>query len=249
MSLDSEHETSSDGGARWFATTHWSVVLTARESAAPQAKAALEKLCQTYWYPLYAYIRRQGHAPPDAQDLTQEFFGRLLEKNYLEAVQREKGKFRSFLLASLNHFLANERQRARAAKRGGGRVIISLDDTAENLYALEPAATASPEDIFDKRWAIALLEQAFAGLRAEFLATGKGQIFDRLKTFLAEAGASGDYAPVAAQLGMSANSVAVAVHRLRHRYRELVRAEVAHTVSSPDEIEGEMRHLFAALAR
>src|SRR2546427_4698995 len=148
--------------AREFHTTHWSVVLAARDTASPEADAALAELCRTYWYPLYAYVRRKGHSPHDAQDLTQGFFARLLEKNYLGTVAREKGKFRSFLLAALNHFLANERDRATAAKRGGGKPLISLDDeTAENLYRLEPASNLSPEIIFEKRWATTLLEQAF----------------------------------------------------------------------------------------
>src|SRR5437868_2500654 len=170
--------------AQWFTTTHWSVVIAAGESGSPRAEAALEKLCRTYWYPLYAYVRRQGHGPHDAQDLTQGFFARLLEKNYLGVVEREKGKFRSFLLAALNHFLANERDRMNAAKRGGGKPLISLDDTAENLFSLEPASNLSPEMTFEKQWATTLLEQAFSRVREEFVAAGKGPLFDRLKGFL-----------------------------------------------------------------
>src|SRR2546425_494954 len=151
MLPDEQNTETSPAKAHWFTTTHWSVVLMAGQSASPQAEAALERLCRTYWYPLYAYVRRQGHSPQDAQDLTQEFFARLLEKNYLGSVEREKGKFRSFLLAALNHFLANERDRARAAKRGGGKPLISLDDeTAEDLYRLEPASNLSPELAFEK---------------------------------------------------------------------------------------------------
>ena len=248
MSASIDPETT-DGRAKWFTTTHWSVVLTARQGASPEADAALERLCRAYWYPLYAYVR-QGHSPHDAQDLTQEFFARLLEKNYLASVDREKGKFRSFLLASLNHFLANERDRANAAKRGGGRVLISLDETvAEDLYRLEPSSNLSPEKDFEKRWAVALLDQAFVKVRDEFVAAGKGQIFERLKMFLADATGCGDYAALTAELGMSANAIAVVVRRMRQRYRELVRAEIANTVASPDEIDDEMGHLFAVLAQ
>jgi RNA polymerase sigma-70 factor (ECF subfamily) len=234
----------------WFTTTHWTMVLSARRSDSPQAAEALEKLCRTYWYPLYAYVRRRGHAPHDAQDLTQEFFARLLGNNYLGAVDREKGKFRSFLLASLNHFLSNERDRANAAKRGGGRTVISLDETvAEGQYQLEPASDVSPEKVFEQRWAVTLLDQAFKRLREEFAAAGKAELFDQLKPFLAEGASSGDYASVGAQLHMTPSAVAVAVHRLRQRYGELVRAEIANTVASPADIEDEMRHLLAVLAQ
>jgi RNA polymerase sigma-70 factor (ECF subfamily) len=248
MSFDNDAETSPEARAKWFTTTHWSVVLAARGSKSAEAEVALEQLCRVYWYPLYAYVRRQGNSPHDAQDLTQEFFARLLEKNYLNSVEREKGKFRSFLLASLNHFLSNQRDRAAAAKRGGGQTPISLDErTAEERYSLEPATTVSPEDAFEKRWAITLLEQALERVRAEFVANGKGELFEHLKTFLAEGTGSGESKSVAAQLGMTPNGVAVAVHRLRKTYREAVRAEIAQTVASPDQIEDEMRHLFAAL--
>src|SRR5947208_12240797 len=235
---------------QWFATTHWSVVLAAGESASPEAEAALQKLCRTYWYPLYAYVRRRGHSPHDAQDLTQGFFARLLEKNWVGAADREKGKFRSFLLSVLNHYLGDERDRANAAKRGGGQVLISLDEqTAENLLSQEPASYLSPEKEFEKRWAAALLQQAMTRLREEFETAGKGRTFDQLKLFLEGEASSGDYGAMAAGLGMSANAIAVAVHRLRQRYRELVRIEVANTVGSPDEVEEEMRHLFSVLAQ
>jgi DNA-directed RNA polymerase specialized sigma24 family protein len=236
--------------AEWFTATHWSVVLAAGQSGSPQAAEALDKLCRTYWYPLYAFVRRQGHGPHDAQDLTQGFFARFLERNYLEAVDREKGKFRSFLLKALNHFLGDERDRANAAKRGGGRVPIPLDEAAaETLYLQDQASNASPETLFEQRWAITLLEQAFSRLREEFALAGKADYFDQIKGFLAEGANSGDYALVAAPLQMTAGAVAVAVHRLRQRYGELVRAEVANTVAAPDEIENEMRHLFAVINR
>ena len=249
--LSPEHTT---GGkitrGHWFETTHWSVVLNARQSASPDAEVALEKLCRTYWYPLYAYVRRQGHDPHDAQDLTQEFFARLLEKNYLESVAPEKGKFRSFLLAALGPHLSTARVRARAAKRGGGRTLVSLDETAaENLYALESAKCASPEAAFEKRWAVTLMEKAFGTIREEYVAAGKAGLFERLKAFLVEGTGSGEYSAAAKDLNITPNGVAVAVHRLREKYREAVRLEVAHTVASPDEIEEEMRHLFTVLTR
>ncbi len=194
-------------------------------------------------------MRRQGYAPHDAQDLTQGFFGELLEKNVLADVVREKGKFRSFLLATLNHFIGHERERVRAAKRGGGRVFISLDETtAEGLYALEPANDLSPERAFEKQWAIKVLEHALTRVREEFSAEGKGALFDKLKPFLMDATARRDYSATAADLRMSPNSVAVAVHRLRQRYRQAVREEIAHTVATPQDIDDELRYLFQVLA-
>lgn len=235
-------------GQDWFATTHWSVVLAAGEKDSPDFSDALEKLCRTYWYPVYVYVRRQGHDAHDAQDLTQEFFTRLLERNYLGTVERAKGKFRSFLIASLNHFLANEWDKARAQKRGGGKTILSLDDdTAENRYALEPVAQVSPEKNFDRRWALALLDQALTRLWDEFVAAGKAEQFNALKVFLEDGTNAGEYAPVADQLKMTPAAVAMAVSRLRQRYRDLLLEEVAQTVSNPAEIEGELRYLFATL--
>ena len=224
--------------------------MLAGEGSSPQVVEALEKLCRTYWYPLYAYVRRQGHAPHDAQDLTQEFFARLLAKNYLGMVGREKGKFRSFLLAAMNHFLSDERDRANAAKRGGGRVLIPLDEEeAEGRYRADTSSPLSPDMIFEKRWATTLLEQAFDKLRQEFSASGKAEKFERLKIFLQDGTEPGDYAKIGIELGMAANTVAAAVHRLRERYRELVRAEIAETVATPSDLNDEMRHLLAVLAR
>ena len=249
MSADGNRGTSTEERAQWFATTHWSVVLTAGRDASPHAEAALEKLCRAYWRPLYAYLRHRGYSFHDAQDLTQEFFARLLQQNSLGAVDRDKGKFRSFLLASLNHFLANEHDRNNAAKRGGGRWLLSLDDDdARELYAHEPDPSLSPERVYEKRWAITVLEHAFGRLRDESAAAGTSRLFDELKTFLADGTDNGDYPALAAKLGMKANAVAVAVYRLRQRYREIVRGEVAHTVGSPVQIDEEVRHLLAALA-
>ena len=235
---------------QWFPTTHWSVVLAAGKTVSPQSREALERLCSAYWYPLYAYLRRCGHAPPDAQDLTQEFFARLLEGNSLENVSPDKGKFRSFLLAALNYTRANVHERANALKRGGGKEIISLDDqAAEEQFQREPASALSPEHCFEKQWATALLERGLAHLREEYEAAGKSALFKKLHHFLSSSSASGQYSIVAAELEMNANAVAVAVHRLRHRYRELIRLEIADTVSTPDDIEDEMRFLRAALSR
>lgn len=250
MSPDEQNTEKPTEKGQWFTTTHWSVVLAAGQGMNTEAGVALEKLCRAYWYPLYAYVRRRGHSPHDAQDLTQEFFARLLERNDLGNVGPEKGKFRSFLLAAVNHFLANEHDRATAQKRGGGQAPISLDaQTAEGLFALEPMSELTPEKIFERRWAVTLLEQAISRLRDEYTASARGGLFAELKSFLMEGAGSGDYAPVAARLQMKPGAVSVAVHRLRQRYRELVRSEVANTVSSHDEIEGEMRHLFAVLAQ
>jgi RNA polymerase sigma-70 factor (ECF subfamily) len=236
--------------SQWFTATHWSVVLLAGANASPQAAEALERLCCAYWYPLYAYVRRQGRSPHDAQDLTQEFFTRLLAGKYLQTVQREKGKFRSFLLAAMNHFLADERDRANAAKRGGGKTLISLDEQdAEDRYQADISTPLSPDRLFEKRWATTLLAQAFQKLRQESIASGKAERFERLKIFL-EAGAEpGNYATVGSELGMAANTVAAAVHRLRERYRELVCTEIANTVASREDVQEEMRHLLAVLGQ
>ncbi|OGV72757.1 MAG: RNA polymerase subunit sigma-24 [Lentisphaerae bacterium RIFOXYB12_FULL_65_16] len=236
---------------RQFATTHWTVVLTAgRDDAdATRAHEALEQLCRTYWYPLYAFVRRQGHSAADAQDLTQAFFARFIAKHCLDAVDRSKGKFRSFLLASLSHFLANEWDKASAKKRGGDQVFIELDaHTAEDRYALEPTDNMTAERIFDRRWALTLLDTVFTRLRAEFAASGKAPLFDALKDTLTGEKTTARYAEIAATLGMTEGAVKVAVHRLRQRYRDLLRAEVANTVASTSDVDEELRHLFAALS-
>lgn len=232
-----------------FATTHWSVVLAAQAATTPHAVEALEKLCQTYWYPLYAYVRRENYSAPDAQDLTQEFFARLLEKNHLGQVAREKGKFRSFLLAALRHYLSDQRDRDRAAKRGGGANFFSLDaQTAEARYRLEPVDRMDAEKIYEHRWAMALLEQALSRLRDENVAAGKTELFERLRNSVAgESDVSCGEA--AAQLGLTESAVKSALHRLRQRYRELIREEVAHTVADPAEIDPEIRYLIAVLSQ
>ena len=231
-----------------FATTHWSVVLAAGHSSVAGAPEALEKLCRNYWYPLYAFVLRQGHDVPDAQDLTQAFFARFLEKNYLGQVTREKGRFRTFLLASLQHFLANEWDRAHAVKRGGHYTFVPWDDAdAENQVSLEWASGLSAEAVYERQWALTLLDQVFARLREECVCADKAQLFEVLRVYLSGEKGAASYAEAAGQLNMSQGAVQVAVHRLRRRYGELLRAEIAHTVSRPGEIDEEIRHLFAAL--
>jgi RNA polymerase sigma-70 factor (ECF subfamily) len=205
-------------------------------------------LCRLYWYPLYAYVRRRGHGAQDAEDLTQEFFARVLAKDYLASVDRSKGKFRSFLLASLKHFLANEWDRSHAQKRGGGQVILPLDGaSAETRYGLEPAHDVTPEKLFERQWAITVLEQVMVRLKREFVAGEKADIFDVLKPFLAGDETSATYAQVAAKLGMTEGAVKVAVHRMRRRYRGLLREEIAQTVATPEEIADEIRCLLRCL--
>ncbi|MGD0252586.1 MAG: sigma-70 family RNA polymerase sigma factor [Verrucomicrobiota bacterium] len=232
-----------------FVTTHWSVVLTAARSDTTRARAALENLCQTYWPPLYAYVRRRGYSPEDAQDLTQTFFARLLERNAVAGVDPAKGRFRSFLLASLKHFLANEWDKAKAQKRGGGQVMIPLDiKSAENSGGFEPADNLTAENIFERRWALTLLEQVLRRLRAEYVRAGRENLFEQLKPTLTETSRTVAYAEIAIRLGTTEGAVKVAVHRLRQRYREVLRAEIADTVANPGEVEDEIRNLFAALA-
>jgi RNA polymerase sigma-70 factor (ECF subfamily) len=231
-----------------FVTTHWSVVLAAGKVASSEAQEALEVLCQTYWYPLYSYVRRQGHQPDDAQDLTQEFFARLLEKNYLQSADPERGRFRSFLLSAFKRFLSKERDRERTKKRGGGRKLLPLDfETGERRYNLEPAHEVTAEKIYEQRWALTLLDQVFARLRDELDQAGKQQEFNCLKVYLTGEAGTPSYQEVAAELAMTEGAVKVAVHRLRRRYRALVREEIAQTVAGPGDVDEELRHLFAAL--
>ncbi|MGA2179702.1 MAG: sigma-70 family RNA polymerase sigma factor [Verrucomicrobiota bacterium] len=232
-----------------FVTTHWSLVVSAGRNDTPNARNALEKLCRTYWFPIYAFVRRHGHGPHDAQDLTQEFFARLLEKKSLAGVDPAKGRFRSFLLASLKHFLANEWDKAKAQKRGGGQVMIPLDTkSAENSGGFEPADNLTAEKIFERRWALTLLEQVLRRLRAEYVRDDREKLFEQLKPTLTETSRTVACAEIATRLGTSEGAVKVAVHRLRQRYREVLRAEIADTIASPGEVEDEIRNLFAALA-
>ena len=243
--VSSSESDSRSPGARDFHTTHWSIIASAQGDASG-AQVALEKLCQAYWYPLYAFVRRQGMSEHDAQDLTQEFFARLMEKDWLGGVDRERGRFRSWLLASMKHFLANEWDRARALKRGGGAAVISLDAlTAEQRYALEPADATGAETLFDRCWAFQLLDQVLARLRAEYEESGKARLFEELKGAII--GDSAPYAKIATRLGATGSAVKAAAHRLRGRYRELLRAEIAGTVVLSDQIDDELAHLFRAL--
>ena len=233
---------------RAFVTTHWSIVLAAGQSNSTQAHAALSKLCQTYWYPLYAYVRQRGHSSHDAQDLTQDFFARLLEKNTLGVVTREKGRFRSFLLTALNHFLADEWRKGQAQKRGGGQILALDLSAAETRFGSEPAETTTPEKVFEQNWALALLNTVFDRLRDEYHADGKSILFETLKFCLTGERSAVPYAQLATQLTLPENTVKVAVHRLRRRYRELLREEVGHTVDRPGEVEQELQYLFRVLA-
>ncbi len=236
-----------DAGAVTFATTHWSVVLTA-QGQSPAADAALEALCRTYWMPLYAFIRREGHPVEEAKDLTQEFFARWLERRDFDAARREKGRLRSYLLVSLKHFLANERERVTAMKRGRGQQPLSLDEIfAQHRFDLEPVASLTADQIYEKRWAMAVLDQVLAGLDEEYRADGRGLLFDRLKLLLVGEPGHPSQAEIADELGMTENAVKQAFHRLRVRYRELLREQISHTVASPDELEDELRHLIAVL--
>jgi DNA-directed RNA polymerase specialized sigma24 family protein len=235
-----------------FTTTSWTAVVAAGRSDSAEAKAALTRLCGTYWQPLHAFLRRLGHNETDAKDLTQEFFFVLLSKNYLRTADRTKGKFRSFLLTALKHFLANERDRIRAAKRGGGQTILSLDQPLdEEGVAFEPGVDLSPATAFERQWASTLFRQVETKLRREYATQNRGALFDRLKAYLEGDTRWGEYAAVAAALQMSSAAVAMAVHRLRQRYAELLREEVAQTLVNPthSEIEEELRHLFAIFGR
>lgn len=245
---DSEPGRSSDR-QEWFATTHWSVVLAAGQKDSPQAAEALDKLCRTYWYPLYAYVRRRGYGPADAQDFTQEFFAHLLRKNYPAQADQAIGKFRSFLLLRLNHFLADKYDRAHTQKRGGGQIFLALDEeTGEERYRLEVPDDLSPEKVFERRWAQTILEQALSHLREEFEADGKAETYEVLKAF--EPGEQGapSYAQAAARLAVSESAIKSMIHRMRRRHRELVREEIAQTVSTVAEVDEELRHLMAVLA-
>jgi DNA-directed RNA polymerase specialized sigma24 family protein len=232
-----------------FATTHWSVVLSVGQRDSSQAAEALEQLCRTYWYPIYAYVRRRGYGPADAEDLTQGFLLQLLQRRSIKRADPGKGRFRSFLLGGLKYFLADQRERARAQKRGGGLPLEWLDaPAAERRYNFEPADNRSPDKLYESRWALALLDSVLTRLEMEYHDAGKSELFERLRLFLA--GDHGDmtYGLAAAELGVSKEALKKAAQRLRHRYYDLFRQEIAHTVSSPAEVEGEMRHLCAVIS-
>ena len=231
-----------------FATTHWSVVMAAGKGDSAQGADALEGLCRTYWYPLYAFVRRQGYGAHDAEDLTQEFFARFLAKEYFGRADPALGRFRNFLLACLKHFLSEQRRQAGRLKRGGGQTVISWDSqTAEERYQSEPADPITPEKVYDRRWALTLLEQALARLGEELSAAGKHEVFAQLKDSLWGEGGGAGYAEVAARLGLTEGALKVTVHRLRQRYRAVLREEVANTVATVHEIDEELRYLVAVI--
>jgi RNA polymerase sigma factor (sigma-70 family) len=221
-------------------------VLAAGGSARPQSEAAFASLCETYWYPVYAYLRRDGCSVEDAQDLTQAFFARFLEKNWLEAAAPDRGRFRSFLLVSLKHFVANERDRARALKRGGAGAVLSLE-TAEQRYRIEPRDDSTPETIYNRQWALTVFDRAFGRLQRELAKAGKPEIFEKLEAYLTNEDETLRYRDMASTLGMSEGAVRVTVHRLRRRFRDLLRAEVAEIVLTPEAIDDEVRHLKLVL--
>ncbi len=234
-----------------FQTTRWSRILLARDRTNPQAKEALSALCETYWYPLYAYIRRKGYGAHESEDLTQGFFCRFLQKNYLKLVKREKGRFRCYLLGALSHFLANERDRAQAEKRGGGTVLLQVNfHDAEERYRLEPAHEMAAGKLFDRRWVLTLLDQVLKRLEEEYTSAGKAKLFRSLSTILlGDDSTYGEYTKLAAELEMTQGAVKTAAHRMRRRFRELLREEIAQTVARPEEIDEEIRHLFEVLGR
>ncbi len=235
---------------RTFATTRWTVILEAGRGHTTQARRALEELCRLYWYPLYAYVRRQGRSREDAEDLTQGFFARLLERNSLKGLSSEKGRFRAFLLGSLKHFIANEWDRANCRKRGRGLAVLSLDlEGADNRYQVEPADQLSPDRLYDRAWAVTLLEQVIIRLREEAASEAKSALFEHVKPFLMVGTDSVPYAEAARVSGLSEGALRVAVHRLRRRYRELLREEIAQTLADPGNTEEELQALFSAFTR
>jgi RNA polymerase sigma factor (sigma-70 family) len=235
-------------GASQFPTTRWSLVVAAGNSHPREAQPALVSLCEHYWYPLYAYLRRRGYPSEQAQDLTQDFFVRVLEGRYLDRADPEKGRFRSFLLTSLKFFVADEEDRLRARKRGGGMVVAIECSSGEERYQREPAHDETPERIYERRWALLLIDRVVEKLREEFVHQGRPEHFERLKVFLL-GHSEAPYAALAREMNISEGALKVAIHRLRKRYRELFRQEIADTVADPAEVESELRFLAAVLAR
>jgi RNA polymerase sigma-70 factor (ECF subfamily) len=235
---------------RVFPATQWTVILAAGATPSPESAAALERLCASYWYPLYAFVRRSGHSPPDAEDLTQEFFARLLQHNWIAHADRHKGRFRSFLLMAMKRFLAKEWNKAKTLKRGGQvRFVPLLLDAAETRYTREPAETRTPEQLFEKQWALTLLESVLKLLREDYARDGKGALFHALEPCLIGSRDTQPYAALAAELGMTEGAARVAVCRLRERYRECLKEEIGHTVASAAEVDEELRHLLRVMAR
>jgi RNA polymerase sigma-70 factor (ECF subfamily) len=233
-----------------FPPTRWSLVLAATQQSSAESAAALETICQAYWYPLYAYVRRSGQSPHDAQDLTQDFFQRLLEKRWLAAADREKGRLRTFLIVALKHFMAKEWRHASAQRRGGGQIPVSIDtQLAESRYAADPSAHSATELLFDRQWALAVLDLTLSRLQSEFAAAGRERDFDALKDSLMAARGAIDYAAVAEKLGGSPSAARVAVHRLRKRFRDIYREEISQTLAENANLDDEMQYLAAVLAK
>lgn len=231
-----------------FPKTRWSVLLAARDRKDDaRAAAALDELCRAYWFPLYVYVRRRGYSPQDAEDLTQGYFAALIEKDYLADADRERGKLRSFLLLTLKHYIADEWTKASALKRGSGKPPISIDAAAEERYALEPIDEQSPDRLYEKRWALTLLDNVLHQLRADYEASGQLVLFETLKKFLSWNSGREAYRDIASHLGMKENAVRVAIFRLRRRYGDLLRAQVADTVTKPDEVPSELDYLLSIL--
>lgn len=241
-------ETHSSEAPRVFPNTRWSVVLAARQDS-PESAAALEVLCQVYWYPLYAFVRRSGHSAEDAEDLTQEFFCRLLEKHWLDSANRDKGRLRTFLLVALRNFLRKEWRRVSAQRRGRGLAAVQMDTAFAESRLAADSHSLPPDELFDRQWALTLLDLTVNRLRAETAAAGKPEDFEVLKGSLLADRGSIDYGAVAKQLGVNEGAARVAVHRLRKRFREVYREEVSQTLAKGEDLEGEVRHLAAALAR
>jgi RNA polymerase sigma factor (sigma-70 family) len=234
-------------GAVAFTTTHWSVVLTA-QGESPAAHEALEKLCRTYWRPIYSFVRRQGFGRAEAEDITQGLFAQLLERKRLSAVRKEKGRLRSFLLGALKYFLADERRRAMAIKRGKGHRLIPLEELrADEEIQMEPADLVTAEMIYERRWALTVLERVLSRLKDEYSAAGNAMLFDSLKELLPDEPGAASQAEIAARLGMTENAIRQAFYRFRQRYQALLREEIAHTVATPGDIEDELRHLIAVV--
>lgn len=240
---------SSNEAPRIFPNTRWSVVLAARQQFSPESAAALEAICRAYWHPLYAYVRRTGQSPDDAQDLTQEFFARLLEKHWLDSADPQKGKLRTFLIVALKNFLSKEWRHASAQKRGGGHTPAQIDTAFAESRLAADTATLAPEEAYDRQWALTLLDLTLARLRAEFAAAGRSAEFDVLKSCLMAGRGAIDYAAVAKRLAASEGAARVAVHRLRKRFREIYREEISQTLADGADLKAELQHLAAALAR
>jgi RNA polymerase sigma factor (sigma-70 family) len=241
--------TQSAKSAEWFASTHWSVVLAAKDGKSPTAGEAMEQLCRVYWPPLYAFIRREGYDDANAKDLTQEFFLKLIERDYLQHLRHQRGRFRSFILTLLKNFLLEQRGKARAQKRGGGKVFVALEQDGEDgAYLNEPVDNLSPDQLFERRWAQAVFQRSLNRLREEYFASGRGPFFDLLKDFQPREPGAPSYAAIGAQLGVTEAAIKSAVQRLRQRHREILREEIAHTVANPAEIDEEIRHLRDVLA-